>query len=129
MTIDNVKVTAIGLDDFTEQEAKRYVDYVRSNVKIENTPLAEIVVKMCPDGKVDVDYLFKGDPFHRLRRITGYLTSDLRSWNDSKQSEERERVKHTGLRINYNVDSMLSTEKISIGVKKELKIKKDSRAF
>ena len=32
--------------------------------------------------------------FHRLRRITGYLTSDVRSWNDAKQAEEHDRVKH-----------------------------------
>ncbi len=30
----------------------------------------------------------------RIRRITGYLTGDLDSWNSAKQSEERDRVKH-----------------------------------
>ena len=30
----------------------------------------------------------------RLRRITGYLTGSLESWNSAKQAEERDRVKH-----------------------------------
>ena len=36
----------------------------------------------------------KGISFARLRRITGYLVSDLRYWNDGKKSEERDRKKH-----------------------------------
>jgi ribonucleoside-triphosphate reductase len=30
----------------------------------------------------------------RMRRITGYLTGSLETWNSAKQAEERERVKH-----------------------------------
>lgn len=30
----------------------------------------------------------------RMRRITGYLTGDLSSWNSAKQAEEHDRVKH-----------------------------------
>lgn len=33
-------------------------------------------------------------PFQRIRRITGYLTGDLSTWNDAKKAEERDRVKH-----------------------------------
>jgi len=36
----------------------------------------------------------KGDHIARLRRITGYLTGSLESWNSAKQAEERDRVKH-----------------------------------
>ena len=32
--------------------------------------------------------------FERIRRITGYLTGSLESWNSAKQAEERDRVKH-----------------------------------
>lgn len=32
--------------------------------------------------------------FQRIRRITGYLTGDLSRWNNAKQAEERDRVKH-----------------------------------
>ena len=30
----------------------------------------------------------------KIRRITGYLTGDLDSWNNAKKSEEKDRVKH-----------------------------------
>lgn len=36
----------------------------------------------------------KGDHIARLRRITGYLTGSLESWNSAKQAEEHDRVKH-----------------------------------
>ena len=75
----------------TSHEARRYIDYVRERVA---GTIVEISVTACDDGKVDVNYLAKGEPFHRLRRITGYLTSDLRTWNNAKQAEERDRVKH-----------------------------------
>ena len=31
-----------------------------------------------------------------------YLVGDLKRWNNSKQSEEKERVKHTGERLTFN---------------------------
>ncbi|MCH5334622.1 MAG: anaerobic ribonucleoside triphosphate reductase [Alistipes sp.] len=34
------------------------------------------------------------DNISRMRRITGYLTGSLESWNSAKQAEERDRVKH-----------------------------------
>ncbi len=33
--------------------------------------------------------------FERIRRITGYLTGSLDRWNDAKQAEEHDRVKHS----------------------------------
>jgi ribonucleoside-triphosphate reductase len=36
----------------------------------------------------------EGVPFQRIRRITGYLTGDLSTWNDAKKAEEKDRVKH-----------------------------------
>lgn len=94
MIIDGVEVTAVGLENFSAQEAQNYVDYVRAQVA---TPLKSIKVKMCDDGKVDVSYLAKGEKFERIRRITGYLVGTTDRWNDSKQAEERERVKHNVL--------------------------------
>ncbi|MCL2110481.1 anaerobic ribonucleoside triphosphate reductase [Microgenomates group bacterium] len=32
--------------------------------------------------------------FERLRRITGYLVGSLERWNDAKQAEEKDRLKH-----------------------------------
>lgn len=36
----------------------------------------------------------KGTPFERIRRITGYLVGTMEKWNDAKQAEARDRVKH-----------------------------------
>lgn len=38
--------------------------------------------------------LGKGIKFERIRRITGYLVGTTDRFCDSKQAEERERVKH-----------------------------------
>ena len=35
-----------------------------------------------------------GVPFNRIRRITGYLVSDLSTWNPAKMAELKDRVKH-----------------------------------
>ena len=35
-------------------------------------------------------------PIQRIRRITGYLTGTLDRWNNAKQAEEKDRVKHFG---------------------------------
>lgn len=39
--------------------------------------------------------LGKGVAFERIRRITGYLVGSLKTWNNAKRAEERDRVKHT----------------------------------
>lgn len=36
----------------------------------------------------------KGVHFERIRRITGYITGTLNTWNSAKQAEEKDRVKH-----------------------------------
>ncbi|MBR6012859.1 MAG: hypothetical protein IK062_03630 [Selenomonadaceae bacterium] len=91
MKVDGVEVKVINLENFTEEEAKNYVDYVRERI---SDPLKSIEVKMCDDGKIDLDYTTQGEKFERIRRITGYLTGDLNSWNNAKRAEESERVKH-----------------------------------
>lgn len=74
MKVEGVEVKVMGLEDFTEQDAKKYIDYVKMRV---NDPLKAIVVKMCDDGKVDVDYTLQGEKFERIRRITGYCVTRL----------------------------------------------------
>ena len=46
------------------------------------------------NDEVNVDYTIKEPRFERIRRITGYLTGDLDRWNNAKQAEEHDRVKH-----------------------------------
>lgn len=65
--IDNVTVTS-ALDGFNETAAAKYFDYVTSRV---TEPVKSIEVKLCDDGKVDVDYTLQGEKFERIRRITG----------------------------------------------------------
>ena len=35
--------------------------------------------------------------FERIRRITGYLVGTLDLFNDAKQAEERDRIKHVSM--------------------------------
>ena len=65
--IDNVTVTS-ALDGFNETDAAKYVDYVKERV---TEPVKRIDVKLCDDGKLDVDYTLQGEKFERIRRITG----------------------------------------------------------
>ena len=44
---------------------------------------------------VDLRYDFGDQPFHRIRRITGYLVGTLDRFNNGKAAEERDRVKHS----------------------------------
>lgn len=87
-TIDGITVTTDF--DCTLDEMENYVNYVRDRVK---EPVHSITVTTCDDGLVDVRYLGHGQPFERIRRITGYLGS-LNTWNNAKRAEERDRVKH-----------------------------------
>lgn len=52
-------------------------------------------IDMKVDGdEVELHYDFTGQPFHRIRRITGYLVGTLDRFNDGKRAEERDRVRH-----------------------------------
>ena len=68
MIIENVEVIACGLDDLTTEKAQKYIDFVKARVE---DPLKSIEVKLCDDGKIDVDYTLQGEKFERIRRITG----------------------------------------------------------
>lgn len=76
---------------FSVEEVKRYVDFVKH--KIEHGQLTELKLTLQADDHVQVDFK-TFTPFERIRRITGYLSGDLSSWNNAKRSEESERVKH-----------------------------------
>ena len=36
--------------------------------------------------------------FERIRRVTGYLSGDISRFNNAKRAEEKDRVKHTGIK-------------------------------
>ena len=43
----------------------------------------------------------EGVKFERIRRITGYLVGTVDRFNDGKRSEEKDRVKHSGIKDIY----------------------------
>lgn len=102
--IDGVEVRVIGLE-MSLDETRKYVDYVKEHCEeideVRNSLLVDadaslesVEVILCADEKIDVNFVYGGKKFERIRRITGYLTGDVSSWNDAKRSEESERVKH-----------------------------------
>jgi len=52
-----------------------------------------IEITVCGD-EVELDYTLPSRPFHRIRRITGYLVGTLDRFNNGKRAEESDRVKH-----------------------------------
>lgn len=40
----------------------------------------------------------EGEGFERIRRVTGYLAGDVSRFNNGKRAEEKDRVKHSGLK-------------------------------
>ena len=88
-TIDGITVLTDFDCDLDEME--NYVKYVNARV---DEDVTKIIVTTCGDGLVDVNYIAHGQPFERIRRVTGYLVGTLARWNDAKKAEERDRVKH-----------------------------------
>ena len=43
----------------------------------------------------------EGVKFERIRRITGYLVGTIDRFNDGKKNEEKDRVKHSGIKYIY----------------------------
>ena len=72
------------IDYYVEQAQKKYPDKVITAIDFE------------VDGEyVNCAYHFESTPFHRIRRITGYLVGTLDRFNNAKRSEEADRVKHS----------------------------------
>lgn len=40
----------------------------------------------------------EGVEFERIRRVTGYLAGDVKRFNNAKRAEEKDRVKHSGVK-------------------------------
>ena len=73
-----------------QEEINAYIQ--RAEKKFGQTPMG-IDIKV--DGEfVELSYDFGNQPFHRIRRITGYLVGTLDRFNNAKRAEERDRVKH-----------------------------------
>ena len=95
MIIDGVKINHENFppeDLPTRDELAEYVTFVKDRVQ----NVSSINIRYS-NGEVDITWTAHHQKFERIRRITGYLTGDLNSWNDSKRAEERDRVKHEGV--------------------------------
>lgn len=76
--------------ELSQEEIDAYVD--RAHEKY-GDKVSAIDIRVDGD-EVELSYRIEGQPFERVRRITGYLVGTLDKWNDAKKAEERDRVKH-----------------------------------
>ena len=93
-TIDGVMVCT-DIEDMTENEARLYLERAISEANGEVVRL-EVSQAEGDEGMVDVKYTCRKVKFERIRRITGYLVGTIDRWNNAKQVEEHDRVKHLG---------------------------------
>lgn len=76
--------------EINDKERQAYIEYLETKY---NRKLASLEISL--DGEfADLSYQFQPVPFERIRRITGYLTGNLNTWNNAKRAEEADRVKH-----------------------------------
>lgn len=92
LTCEGITIT-VKNGTIPEDEAQNYVNRGR---ELYGDKLTEIIVTLDPSDPemIDLEYKWQEKPFHRLRRITGYLVGTLDRWNNGKRAEERDRVKH-----------------------------------
>lgn len=98
-------ITYVELDGDTSQNISAYKEVVKLmreynigygaiNHPVDRDPecgYTGIINDTCPQcGRKET----KGNPFERIRRITGYLVGTLDRFNNAKRSEEHDRVKH-----------------------------------
>ena len=77
--------------ELEQKEIDAYIE--RAIQKYGREPKA---IDMHVDGEfIELSYDFGDVPFHRIRRITGYLVGTLDRFNNAKRAEEHDRVKHS----------------------------------
>ncbi len=89
MMIDGIEVN-IPEDEISQEEAAQYVQRGRDQY---GQQLCGLKIKL--DGEyAELEYILRGRPFQRIRRITGYLVGTLDRFNNAKRAEEHDRVMH-----------------------------------
>ena len=91
MVVNGIHVKVNNMPDVSEQEIANYIGYVEERT---HEPLKSLAISGAADGGVALDYVLRPQKFERIRRITGYLVGTIDRWNNAKQAEEHERVKH-----------------------------------
>lgn len=74
-----------------KEEQQGYIDYIEGKY---NRKLESINMDIDEENYVNLSYKFSPVSFERIRRITGYLVGTMDKWNNAKQAEESQRVKH-----------------------------------
>ena len=75
----------------TARESLAYVGYLEKKY---NRKLKSLDINLNGDY-ADLNYEFEKAPFERIRRITGYLVGTVDRFNNAKQAEVADRVKHS----------------------------------
>ena len=75
-----------------EKEIEAYIKHIKK--RYPNRDIEYLNVKINDDGYVDLEYKLVPISFERIRRITGYLTGDTKTWNNAKKAELNDRTKH-----------------------------------
>lgn len=89
--MSKLKVKVIGLSDVTEEEIANYVKFLKEKT---NEEILTLTIYDAGNGEVTLEYTTKPPKFERIRRITGYLVGTTERFNNAKQAEEKDRVKH-----------------------------------
>jgi len=87
-TINGIEVALQG--EITDEELSIYLTQILRKNKFKIIS-ADVAVS---GDYVNINYNTMPVPFDRIRRITGYLVGTTARWNDAKQAEEHDRVKH-----------------------------------
>lgn len=87
--IDGVEINAN--EQLNEMQGNAYIQYVKE--KNPRKELASIDLEFIGE-EVNLSYHFQPEGFEKIRRITGYLVGTVNRFNNAKQAEEHDRVKH-----------------------------------
>lgn len=91
--IDGITIE-FNVSNMTEDIAKDYIKYAKEH-KSESSDISKIIVFIKGDeADITIEYIQDKPKIERIRRITGYLTTAVDSWNNAKRAEESERVHH-----------------------------------
>lgn len=82
--------------NMADKEIRAYINYMSKQYP--DIMVGTLDIVLTEDGE-DVELTLTPDPlrFQRIRRVTGYLTGSVERWNNAKQAELADRVKHIGV--------------------------------
>ena len=75
-----------------QKEIESYIKHIKK--KYPNREIEYLNIMIDTQGYANLEYKLLPVKFERIRRITGYLTGDTKTWNNAKKAELRDRTKH-----------------------------------